>query len=326
MLHKEQLTPRRSSTARVWRPVVRPSSPQARDDGDPAARVALRGRRQTELCQVLSICWPTASKYTPDGGRIWLTVAREGSQAVIRVRDDGLGIPADMMPLIFKCSRRSTAMLDHATGRIGDRLDAGAKAVDAARRDDRGHSDGPGKGSDFTVPAPCRWRSRRRRVPPALRRRKPGERRTTGFALPHSGGGRQSRLGGIAGGVAGDDQRLESEQALDGPQAMEIAAQFQPQLVLLDIGLPGISGYDVARRMRQMPNSRTSCWSPRPAGGRRKTSGDPRKPASTLIWSSRSVPSRSRNCWTIRISRDGRYSPSVPKPRSNSGVGDAIET
>jgi PAS domain S-box-containing protein len=206
---------------------------------------------RTRIAQVLSNLLTNSAKYTPDGGRIWLSVNRDDQQAVIRVRDTGIGIPSEMLPLLFEMFTQVDRNLGRSQGGLGIGLALVRRLVEMHDGTVEAHSDGPGKGSEFVV-----------RLPLATDEQNQTE--CNG----------EEDAGSIIGNAFSklrilvvDDNRDTAESlakllkhmgnevciANDGPSALDAAANFRPNVVLLDIGLPGMSGHDVARRMRQMP-------------------------------------------------------------------------
>ena len=199
----------------------------------------------TRLAQVLSNLLNNAAKYTPEGGRIWLTVERDGSEAVMRVRDNGTGIPADMLPRIWEIFTQVDRTLERRQGGLGIGLSLVRRLVEMHGGRVDGSSEGVGRGSTFTV-----------RLPLALI--EPVRQKEEGQQAPASGRHR----------ILVVDDNVDSAKSLamllqltgnevrtahDGPSALEVAAAFVPDVVLLDLGLPGMSGLDVARRIREMP-------------------------------------------------------------------------
>jgi two-component system CheB/CheR fusion protein len=202
----------------------------------------------TRLAQVLANLLNNAAKYTDDGGRIWLTAEREGDEVVVRVKDTGVGIPAEMLPKVFELFTQVDRSLDRSQGGLGIGLTLVRNLVALHRGTVQAFSDGPGKGSEFVVHLPVRAH-----VPAAAEDLLRALDRPAG---PASGqrvlivDDHQDSADTLATLLRlwGHDVRV----AFDGPQAVETAMAFRPEFVLLDIGLPGaMSGYDVARWLRQ---------------------------------------------------------------------------
>ena len=204
------------------------------------------------LAQVVGNLLTNAAKYTEPSGRIWLTAEREGDEAVLRVRDNGIGIAPDMLPRIFELF----VQVDHAAtkvaGRAGHRPDAGEEPGRDARRDGRGPQRRAGARERVRRAAAAR---RRRRIDQRL---KTGRRSSSRSSLPRSSGHRLL--------VVDDNQdaadslamllRLQGPRGPGGLQRPGGAGDdedYRPDVVFLDIGMPGMDGYEVARRLRQQP-------------------------------------------------------------------------
>ena len=196
------------------------------------------------LAQVFINLLNNAAKYTKRGGHIRLTAGREGSDAVVSVRDDGVGIPADMLGRIFDLFTQVNRSLEQSQGGLGIGLTLVRRLVDMHDGSIEARSDGPDRGSEFVVRLPL--------IPPPLETPPTGD----GLTAKALSGCRilvvddnvdsADSLGDLL-MVMGNDVRT----AHDGLEAVEAAAAFRPELVLLDIGLPKLNGYDVARRIRQ---------------------------------------------------------------------------
>ncbi|WP_437484328.1 PAS domain S-box protein [Sorangium sp. So ce1014] len=193
------------------------------------------------LEQVIVNLLTNAAKYTREGGRIWLTARPEGAEVVVRVKDTGYGIPEEMLPRVFDLFEQAHPTLDRARGGLGIGLTLVKRLVEMHSGSVSAASEGEGRGSEFTV-----------RLPAAEPLGEP-----------------EGAPGPVAGALARrilvvDDNRdhalalaLLLEQAghvtalaHDGPEALAAARSFAPEVVLLDIGLPKMDGYEVARRMR----------------------------------------------------------------------------
>jgi PAS domain S-box-containing protein len=213
----------------------------------PPGPLAVEGDK-TRLAQVVSNLLNNSAKYTPEGGHIWLTVERSGGQAVVRVRDNGMGIPAEMLSHVFEMFTQLDKSRHRSQGGLGIGLTLVRNLVAMHGGTVEAHSDGPGKGSEFVV-----------RLPLA-----PEEPRRRGAEGPDGASRRAAtparRLLVVDDNVASAESlammlRLMGNEvctAHDGPSALGLAATFAPDVVLLDIGMPGMDGYEVARRLRAM--------------------------------------------------------------------------
>lgn len=198
------------------------------------------------LAQVFLNLLNNAAKYTKRGGHIWLTAVQEGSDAVVSVRDNGIGIASDMVPRIFDMFTQVDRSLERSQGGLGIGLTLVRRLLDLHDGSIEAHSNGPGEGSEFVVRLPL--------IQPAQEPPLKGD------------GPKAIALSGCRILVVDDNKdsadslkmllRLKGNDirtAYDGLEAVEVAASFRPELVLLDIGLPKLNGYDVARRIRQQP-------------------------------------------------------------------------
>jgi CheY-like chemotaxis protein len=208
--------------------------------------VALPGRElwvdgdPIRLAQVVANLLSNAAKYTDPGGDIWLTVARVDTEAVITVRDNGAGIAASALPRVFDLFHRGDRLVDGTGLGIGLTLARNLVQMHGGRI--VAQSDGAGKGSEFTVGLPLTVSQE-----PATQR----ERRISRHLAP------------LRVLIVDDNQdaadslqallRLlgaDAEVARDGHKALDAVTQYRPTVVLLDIGLPGMNGYEVARWIR----------------------------------------------------------------------------
>jgi CheY-like chemotaxis protein len=197
----------------------------------------------TRVEQVLTNLLTNAAKYTEPGGRLRLAAGREGGEAVVRVRDTGIGIAPELLPRVFELFMQAHAGIDRGPGGLGIGLTLVKRLVELHGGTVEAHSEGPGKGSEFTVRLPAA---------PAPAPAGPGDRAAPSPPRP------PRRV------LVVDDNRdaahsltmvleldgHEVRVAHDGGAALELARDYRPEVVLLDIGLPGMDGYEVARRLR----------------------------------------------------------------------------
>jgi PAS domain S-box-containing protein len=199
------------------------------------------------LEQIAANLLNNAAKYTDPGGFIWMTVSREADQAVIRVRDSGVGISREMLPHVFELFTQVESSLSRSHGGLGIGLALVSTLVEMQGGTVRAASAGEGKGSEFKVTLPA--------LPD------PAGREPKSTFAPGKGTGRVLRVLVAEDNIDSGDSlglllRLYGHEVLvtrTGPAALEAAPAFRPDLVLLDIGLPGLDGFEVARRMRENP-------------------------------------------------------------------------
>jgi signal transduction histidine kinase/ActR/RegA family two-component response regulator len=192
------------------------------------------------LSQMLSNLLDNAAKYTPPGGQIWVSARTFDGRIEITVRDTGIGIPADKLSAVFDLF----AQLDSSAGGLGLGL---ALVRDLAGRHGgsvEATSEGPGLGSQFTVRLPS-LAAPDASPPPAVLKtaRMPNPRRLL-IVEDHPDVAESLALI-----LRCDDHEVRI--AHDGPAALQVLNKFKPDVVLLDVGLPGMDGYQVARRMRE---------------------------------------------------------------------------
>jgi len=206
------------------------------------------------LSQVFSNLLNNAAQHTRSGAtaeKIWFSVRQEGDSAVISVKDDGAGIAPDMLPKIFEMFSQGGRSAGTGGG-LGIGLSLARRLVEMHGGSIEASSGGLGKGSTFTVRLPIPKVSR----PPESSGKKPME--VTERAVS------KRRI------LVADDSRdvvesfqimlhilgHEVETALDGLEALEKAERFRPDAIVLDVGMPGLDGYETARRIRQLSWSR----------------------------------------------------------------------
>lgn len=200
------------------------------------------------LEQVFGNLLSNASKYNRVGGRIWVTVAQENDQVIVRVRDDGLGIDAELQPFIFDLFTQADKSLDRSEGGLGLGLALVKNLVELHHGTVTVHSEGMGKGSQFVVCLPNASTMETIHEPP--RPDSPEARTDTLRVLVVDDNVDAAKISSMLLRSWGHEVRI----AHNGPDALHRAAGFQPHVVLLDIGLPNMDGYEVARHFRQDPH------------------------------------------------------------------------
>jgi CheY-like chemotaxis protein len=204
----------------------------------------------TRLAQVIANLLNNAAKYMEEGGRIRLVVETEADAVVLRLRDTGMGIPAELLPYVFDLFTQGDRSPARTEGGLGVGLTLVRSLVAMHGGTVEATSEGPGRGSEFVLRLPLL----------------PAQPRAAEAASQHVQQGRRTALRVL---VVDDNpdaaQSLalflkaeghEVRTATDGPSALAVAKQYRPELILLDIGLPGMDGYEVARRLRQQEEAR----------------------------------------------------------------------
>ncbi|MGH7225839.1 MAG: hybrid sensor histidine kinase/response regulator, partial [Gemmataceae bacterium] len=208
------------------------------------------------LAQVLSNLLNNAAKYTEEGGRIQLFVECRNDLAIFRVRDNGVGIPPDMLSSIFELFTQVERSLDRSQGGLGIGLTLVHKLVEMHGGQVEAYSDGPNQGSEFVVHLPLLI------AEPAAIGVSPMVPDGTDVSPVAADGTGVSPVGrrvlivddnadaarslGMLLEISGHETRL----CYDGQTGLTEAENFRPEVVLLDIGLPGLDGLEVARRLR----------------------------------------------------------------------------
>jgi PAS domain S-box-containing protein len=203
----------------------------------------------TRIEQIFANLLHNAAKFTEPGGRIELTAERQGSEAVLRVRDDGAGISADLLPHVFDLFVQEERSLARSHGGLGIGLTLVRSLVERHGGSIAAASEGAGRGSEITIRLPLLARE--------------GVDDDASTIVPGKGesDGRPARILLV-------EDNLDAAEALsellrmwghevavahDGVSALRTAVEKTPGVVLLDIGLPGMDGYEVARKMRAIP-------------------------------------------------------------------------
>jgi CheY-like chemotaxis protein len=190
-----------------------------------------------------------ACKYTHDGGCIWIAAHEENGQAVVYVRDNGIGMEAELLPQVFDLFTQGERSLDRSQGGLGIGLTLVHSLVEMHSGTVTARSDGHGTGSEFTVRLPIATPLHEPRGPhdqpfesPTIAPRSilivednPVAAQILALLLERSG-----------------SHRIDI--AHDGETGLELAKACRPDLVLTDIGLPGMNGYELAARLRKEPD------------------------------------------------------------------------
>ena len=204
----------------------------------------------TRLTQVMVNLLNNAAKYTPKGGLIELSVTEDNGSVVVSVRDTGSGMPSELVPRVFDLFTQGKRSLDRVEGGLGVGLTLVKKIVELHGGTVTAHSEGIDRGSEFVVRLP----------------RDSGA-HSTGAAVPdrRSAGEHLQQLRIL---VVDDNKDAaeslaillelwghEARRAHDGDAALQLGASYRPDVIFLDIGLPGMDGYEIASRLRQMPET-----------------------------------------------------------------------
>ena len=208
-------------------------------DGDPV-----------RLTQIFTNLLDNAGKYMNPGGRVWLTVENRPArgdtpgECVVRVRDEGIGIPAEQLSRIFEMFAQVDTSLERRNAGLGIGLTLVNSLVDLHGGRVEAHSDGPGMGSEFVVRLPTIGGNG------ATRAIQKGEKSMKRYRMLVVDDNRDSAESlALLLKLTGHETRT----ALDGEAAIKAAAESQPDVVLLDIGMPKLNGYDACKRIRQEP-------------------------------------------------------------------------
>lgn len=199
----------------------------------------------TRLAQVFGNLLTNSTKFTSSGGQIWLTAERQGNEAVVSVKDTGIGIPTESLPNIFDMFSQVGRSVDPSAGGLGIGLALVKALVEMHGGTVRAESEGPGKGTIFTV-----------RIP-ALATATDTPEASVGGGTPATGTRQRvlvaddSQDSAISMGMLlkllGNDVRV----AHDGAEAVAIAETFRPEVILMDLGMPELNGYEATQRIRQ---------------------------------------------------------------------------
>ena len=199
------------------------------------------------LAQVVVNLLTNAAKYTEEGGHVWLTVQQEGDECVLRVRDTGVGITPALLPRIFDLFTQADRSLDRSQGGLGIGLALVQRLTDLHGGKVKAYS-ALGQGSEFVVRLPVLPTDTPQPPSPLTETGQPTTRPLRVLVVDDNEDTVLSFSMLLK--ASGHDVRT----AHDGSTAEQAALDYRPDVVLLDIGLPGLNGYEVAKRIRQHPD------------------------------------------------------------------------
>src|SRR5690242_18060071 len=229
---KVSLSLRRIDLAAISRRVVAATAASARDhriEGHAPDAVWIDAD-ETRIEQILGNLIGNALKFTPAGGLVTVRVHTEGPEAVLRVDDTGAGIPADLLPRVFDLFVQGQTTIHRREAGLGIGLTLVRRLVELHRGRIEAASEGPGRGSTFTV-----------RLPAA---------RAPGVVPEESAPVRRSIARRMLRHLL-DQAGHEVHEAAEGSDGLARALALSPDAVIVDIGLPGVDGYTIARRLRE---------------------------------------------------------------------------
>jgi len=217
----------------------------------PSAPVWLRGDF-ARLSQVLGNLLDNAAKYTPEGGAIQLSLSVQEGQALISVRDNGIGIEAELLPHMFELFEQGKRTLDRSQGGLGVGLTLVRRLVELHQGRIEARSAGVGQGAEFIIVLPCVSEVQAPVVNDAVE--------------PPAAAAPGCRVLVVDDNLDAADTvamflRIDGHVVLtarDGQEALSCAAAFAPDVVVLDIGLPLLDGYAVARGLRELPQTQNA--------------------------------------------------------------------
>ena len=202
---------------------------------------------ETRLEQVVANLLDNAGKYTHDGGRVTIRTRTDGDEAVLQIEDNGMGIAPELLPRVFDLFSQGERTLDRTQGGLGLGLALVRRLAELHGGRVDAVSKGPGKGASFTVRLPGTLRPADAGVPTA----------------PPQDEGKALRILLVEDNPDGREtlrmmlnlKGHEVHEADTGPRGFEQAVALQPDVAIVDIGLPGYDGYEVARRVRAEPRA-----------------------------------------------------------------------
>ncbi len=201
------------------------------------------------LSQVLANVLNNAARYTEDGGDIWLSVSQTGAEVLISVRDTGIGMPSELLTEIFNIFTQSERSIDRSQGGLGIGLTIARSIIVLHGGRIEARSQGPGHGSEFVIHLPLLEQQPSANAQQEISfTTEKTIRRILVVDDNRDAADGMAMLLDISGHI--------TKTAYDGLEAIAAAESFKPELVLLDIGLPHMDGYAVAKHLRQQASSR----------------------------------------------------------------------
>jgi signal transduction histidine kinase/ActR/RegA family two-component response regulator len=202
----------------------------------------------TRLAQVFGNLLSNSAKYTPRGGHIWLSAGRRGEDVVISVRDNGIGIPAESLRSIFDMFSQVDRTIERSTGGLGIGLALVKGLAEMHGGSVTAESPGLGEGSTFTVRLPV-LEEHAEAAPETLAGDGPRAARPKQRILVVDDNRDSAASMAMMLQLTGNEVRT----AHDGIEAVEVAEVFRPQVILMDLGMPRLNGYEATYRIREQP-------------------------------------------------------------------------
>ncbi|HEY9396807.1 MAG TPA: ATP-binding protein [Burkholderiales bacterium] len=199
----------------------------------------------TRLAQVFMNLLNNAAKYTESGGRIEVEAAVQDSDVMVSVRDNGIGISAEVLPNVFELFVQGDRSLERAQGGLGIGLTLVKRLVEMHGGSVQAKSEGIGHGAEFKVRLPLATARTSEGQTGTMRTTSPGNRQRRRILIADDNLDAAESLATLL-GLDGDEVRV----AHDGLEAVELEEHFAPDVVVLDIGMPALNGYDAARLIR----------------------------------------------------------------------------
>jgi PAS domain S-box-containing protein len=215
-------------------------------------KIWIEGDR-TRLVQVIANLLTNASRYTPEGGKITVNIESHKRTASVIIQDNGIGIEPELLPQVFELFVQGKQSSDRAEGGLGVGLALVKNLVEMHGGKVSAKSEGHGKGSEFIVSFPVTANAGN--IPQIENRVRATEKKTGRIMIVDDNKDAASTLAMLL-----EYEGYQVRVAHDGNEAIEQAKMEQPDVLLVDIGLPGMDGYEFARRLRKMPQTARSVF------------------------------------------------------------------